>query len=432
MTYAVHAEAHAVIQERTGIRALHADALRLKNATRRPLRTKNGEFWSTKLVVTRKRVTTCSPPPSTNLPHMSPFQPASLPLDNLPWEQLIEPMGKANRYIARYDGLLQSIVNPDVLLSSLRTQEAVLSSKIEGSQATLREVLQFDAEGRANASARAGDIEEVINYRVALLKGRQKMEHHPLTLNVIKVMHGILMQGVRGSGRDPGNFRRLQNWIGVPGSTIQTARFVPPTVSSMHEALDSWEKYLHTDDKDVMVQLAVVHAQFEIIHPFIDGNGRIGRILIPLFLYHKQILHQPMFYMSQYLEQNRQAYYDHLKHITDTGDWTRWIKFFLEGIVEQAEKNITQTRKIIEAYDSMKVQLAYTTKSQWAIQCLDYIFSNPYFNSTDFKQRGGVPKTSAMRLLNIMEQGGIIQKVTQGAGRKPGLYIFPKLWDIIE
>lgn len=363
---------------------------------------------------------------------MKPFIPGELPPVNLDWQELIELLSKANRYIARYDGQLQSIVNPDVLLSPLRTKEAVMSSRIEGTQATLKEVMQFDAEGSADHPAKRDDIEEVINYRIALMEGRDKMEELPLSLNVIRRIHATLMRGVRGSSRDPGNFRRLQNWIGKPGSTIETARFVPPTVPEMTNALDKWEKYLHKNDKDVMVQLAIIHAQFEIIHPFIDGNGRIGRILIPLFLFHKGILHQPMFYMSQYLESNRQEYYDHLKDITDTGNWTAWIKFFLNGVIQQAEKNINQTRSILNLYEEMKTKLSDGTRSQYAIQCLDYIFSNPIFQSTDFREHGGVPKTSASRLLNAMENSGITRKIRQGAGRASSIYIFPKLLEIID
>ncbi len=364
---------------------------------------------------------------------MDPYVPTDLPPGNLDWKALIAPLSKANRYVARYDGLLQSVVNPDVLLSPLRTKEAVLSSKIEGTQATLRDVLQYDAEGDVIAGgAKRDDIQEVINYRVALLEGRKNMQELPLSLKVIRQMHASLMQGVRGNNSDPGNFRRLQNWIGGPGSTIEQARFVPPSVPKMTEALYAWENYLHAEERDVMVQLAIVHAQFEIIHPFIDGNGRIGRIFIPLFLYHKKILHQPMFYMSQYLESNRQEYYDHLKSITDTGDWTRWVRFFLEGIIQQAERNITQTRAVIEEYEEMKLRLAKITRSQWAIQCLDYLFSNPYFSSTHFKRNSGVPTTSAGRLLHSMEAAGLIRKVRLGAGRKPSIYVFPKLWDIIE
>ena len=183
-----------------------------------------------------------------------PFQPHHIPLQNIEWPELIDLMGKANRYIARYDGLLQSVVNPDVLLSPLRTREAVLSSKIEGTQATLEEVMEYEAD-KKTPQERKGDINEVINYRIALLTARKEMEEKPLTLNVIRNLHRILMSNVRGDQSDPGNFRRIQNWIGTPGTPIEKARFIPPTVPVMKESLYEWEKYLHYDDKDLLVQL---------------------------------------------------------------------------------------------------------------------------------------------------------------------------------
>lgn len=360
-----------------------------------------------------------------------PFKPQLLPLENLEWEAFIDLMGKANRYIARYDGLLQSIINPDVLLSPLRTQEAVVSSKIEGTQATLEEVMEFEADA-IRSEGKEGDIFEVINYRLALMQGREGMNKRPLSLNDIRNIHFTLLEGVRGENKDPGNFRRIQNWIGSPGSSMEQARFVPPSVPDMMVALNNWEEYLHKDEKDVMVQLAIVHAQFEILHPFMDGNGRIGRILIPLFLYHKGIIHEPIFYMSQYLETNRQEYYDALKSITDTQNWTQWIVFFLTGIVEQAEKNIHQTRKIIALYEDMKHIMAEKTHSQWAIQCLDYIFTQPIFKTSDFNTDAKVPKTSAARLLKAMEENDIIHCIERGAGRRPSLYAFRKLIKIIN
>lgn len=362
---------------------------------------------------------------------MNPYKPESLPLRNLEWEAFIDLMGRANRYIARYDGLLQSIINPDVLLSPLRTQEAVLSSKMEGTQATLEEVMEYEADAQRSESKK-GDIHEVINYRVALMQGREKMADRPLSLNIIRRMHEILLQGVRGESKDPGNFRRIQNWIGSPGSKMEQARFIPPAVPDMMKGLYNWEDYLHQTEKDVMVQLAIVHAQFEILHPFMDGNGRIGRILIPLFLFHKEIIHQPVFYMSQYLESNRQEYYDALKSITDSGNWTNWIIFFLKGVVEQAEKNIDQTRKIIELYEGMKVTMVEKTHSQWAIHCLDYIFNQPIFNTSDFNKDAGVPKTSAARLLRVMEENEIIECIQKSSGRRPRLFAFRKLLRIIQ
>ncbi len=364
-------------------------------------------------------------------PQMQPYKPAALPIQNIDWSAFIDLMGKANRYVARYDGLLQSIVNPEVLLSPLRTQEAVLSSKIEGTQATLEEVMEFEADA-LQSEKNKGDIYEVINYRKALMEGRDRMSKRPLSLNDILKMHQILLQGVRGENKAPGSFRRIQNWIGAPGSTMDQARFIPPAVPDMMDGLHNWESYLHEEEKDVLVQLAIVHAQFEILHPFIDGNGRIGRILIPLFLYHKEIIHQPIFYMSQYLESNRNAYYDALKEITDTGKWEHWIRFFLNGVVQQAEKNIRQTRDIITLYDSMKNVMAEKTHSQWAIQCLDYIFTQPIFSTSDFNKSANVPKTSASRLLKAMEENDIISCVRRGKGRKPGVFAFRKLLNIIN
>lgn len=362
---------------------------------------------------------------------MKPYNPQILPLKNLEWTEFIDLVGKANRYVARYDGLLQSIVNPDVLLSPLRTQEAVLSSKIEGTQASLEEVMEFEADALISENNK-GDILEVLNYRVALIEGRHRMSERPLNLNDILKIHKILLDGVRGEQKAPGSFRKIQNWIGSPGSTMDQARYVPPAVPTMMEGLYNWEFYLHQDEKDILVQLAIVHAQFEILHPFIDGNGRIGRILIPLFLYHKEIIHQPIFYMSQYLESNRLAYYDELKNITDTGRWEHWIRFFLNGIIQQAEKNINQTREIITLYDYMKSVMAVKTHSQWAIQCLDYIFTQPIFNTSDFNKSSKVPKTSAARLLKAMEENNIITCVRKGVGRRPSVYTFRKLLQIIN
>jgi Fic family protein len=362
---------------------------------------------------------------------MKAYKPHTLPLESLDWPALVDLMGKANRYVARYDGLLQSVINPEVLLTPLRTKEAVLSSEIEGTQATLEEVMEFEA-GQHISEGKKSDIYEIINYRVALSVGKEKMRERPLSLNMIRQLHQILMSGVRGDSRDPGEFRRIQNWIGSPGSAMEQARFVPPTVPDMKEALYNWESYIHFDDKDTLVQLAIIHAQFEIIHPFLDGNGRIGRILIPLFLYHKEVIQQPVFYMSDYLESNRQQYYDALKSITDSGNWTYWIRFFLEGIIKQAEKNVTQTRAIINLYEEVKIKLAQEIHSQFSIHCLDFIFTNPIFNSGKFYKETTVPKASAARLLKQMEETNIIDCLERGAGRRPSVYAFRSLINIVN
>jgi len=362
---------------------------------------------------------------------MNPYRSQSLPLPDLDWASLVDLLSNANRQLARYDGLLQSIINSEVLPSPLRTQEAVLSSKIEGTQATLKEVLEFEAD-KVQSSEKQVDIREIINYRKALLTAKARLDSLPLSLRMIREMHAVLMQDVRGDNKNPGEFRRIQNWIGSPGSTMETARFVPPNVQEMHIGLDTWEKYIHYEEKDPLVQLAIIHAQFEILHPFLDGNGRIGRILIPLFLYSKEVIRQPVFYLSDYLENHRRDYYDALKSITDSGNWTNWIRFFLEAIISQAKKNNDQTRQIVTLYEVMKEKMVVATHSQFAVNCLDFIFNRPVFNSGKFYEESGVPRASASRLLNAMEANGIITCIEKGAGRRPSLYTFEPLLDIVN
>ncbi len=362
---------------------------------------------------------------------MKPYKPQELLSTNLDWAAIVDLLSTANRQLARYDGLLQSIINPEVLLSPLRTQEAVLSSKIEGTQATLKEVLEYEAD-KVQSSEKQGDIKEIINYRKALLAAKSRLDSLPLSLRLIREMHAVLMQDVRGENKAPGEFRKIQNWIGSPGSTMDTARFVPPTVQDMLHGLDDWEKYIHFKEKDPLVQLAIIHAQFEILHPFLDGNGRIGRILIPLFLFDKDIIREPVFYLSDYLENHRRDYYDALKDITDTGSWTNWIRFFLGAIISQAKKNNDQTRQIVALYDSMKERIVTATHSQFAVSCLDFIFNHPVFNSGRFYEESGVPRASASRLLNAMETNQIIKCIEKGSGRRASLYIFEPLLDIVN
>lgn len=241
-------------------------------------------------------------------------------------------MGKTNRALAHYDGVLRSIPNPAVLLSPLTVNEAVLSSKIEGTQATLQEVLEFESGEDVKDLERKHDIFEVINYRKAIRQAESEIENHPLNLKILLNAHCTLLDSVRGHNKARGQFRTTQNWIGKEDTDIRVACFVPPNPIDLPEALTNFENYLHHDEVDPIAQLALVHAQFEILHPFLDGNGRVGRMLIPLFLYEKKVLRNPMFYLSAFLDNHRQQYYDRLLAITNEGDWQGWIVFFLEGV----------------------------------------------------------------------------------------------------
>lgn len=361
---------------------------------------------------------------------MKPFIPDKLPLKKLDWTRFIKSLGLANRVLARYDGILQSLPNPGVLLSPLTTQEAVLSSKIEGTQATLADVLKFEVKPHSKESS--GDIREVLNYRRAMRLAEAELKSRPISLNLIKRMQRTLLTDVRGKNVLLGQFRTFQNFIGKPGSAIEEARFVPPAPDILNEALDNFEKYMHSEENDPLVQLAIIHAQFEIIHPFGDGNGRIGRILIPLFLYEKKILNSPMFYISAYFESNRDEYYHRLKGITDNGNWQDWILFFLKALIEQGETSTHKAQNILKTYDTMKLELPKLIRSQYSLQTIDFLFSFPIFDSKIFRESSAIPKASANRIIAKLQKSKTITQLESASGRTAAFYIFDKLFNIVE
>ncbi|HRI39328.1 MAG TPA: Fic/DOC family N-terminal domain-containing protein, partial [Nitrospira sp.] len=227
--------------------------------------------------------------------------PDKLPIKDVNWEPLIPAIGKANRAIALYEGFLHTIPAANVMLAPLTTQEAVLSSSIEGTQATLGDVLKFDAGERTEHGERKQDIWEIINYRNALRAAEAELKERPFNLNMLRRLHGTLLSSVRGHDKRPGEFRTTQNHVGKPNTPISEAFFVPPSPIGLMDHLSDWEKYYHAERPDALVQLAVVYAPFEILHPVNDGNGRLGRIIIPLFFFDKKLLTNPMFYMSSWL-----------------------------------------------------------------------------------------------------------------------------------
>lgn len=362
---------------------------------------------------------------------MKPYVPESLPLQSLDFGRLIGLIGPANAALARYDGLLQSVINPTVMLSPLTNQEAVLSSKIEGTQATVDEVLEYEA-GMEFAPEKVHDIQEIVNYRTALTLAKETLTQRPLSLGVLRQMHGTLMNSVRGADKHPGQFRIHQNWIGPEGCQIEQATFVPPAPLQLPDHLEAFERYLLGGDVDPLVQVAVVHAQFELLHPFNDGNGRMGRLLIPLFLFQKRTLASPMFYLSEYLEAHRDRYYAGLRGISQQGDWTGWVEFFLTAITQQAETNTTRVREILGLYERMKSQLSTLLRSQYSINVLDTLFDRPIFRSNDFVDRSGIPKQSVSPFLRKLREANIIIVVKEGSGRRPSVLAFPELLNIAE
>lgn len=362
---------------------------------------------------------------------MQPYVPQPLPLQELDLSQLVRRVGRANAGLARYDGLLHGLVNRDILLSPLTTQEAVLSSRIEGTQATLDEVLEHEA-GKLQLGEKAQDVREILNYREALDRARPVVAERPITLALVRQLHALLMDSVRGQDKSPGEFRKEQNWIGRPGSSIAQASFVPPSPLVMLDHLQAWESYIRADDIDVLVQAAVMHAQFELIHPFKDGNGRIGRLLIPLLLVQKGLLETPSFYLSEFFDEHRDAYYDRLAAISRAGQWDAWIAFFLDAVIAQSEENGERVRRMLQLYDRMKVRVVELTHSQYALPALDALFHRPIFQTGDFIAQSGIPKQTALPMLRTLREAGILAPVREAAGRRPGIVAFPELLEIVE
>lgn len=363
---------------------------------------------------------------------MKPYVPQSLPLKQIDWTGLVTLMGQAHDALARYDGMLQSMVNPVILLSPLTTQEAVLSSRIEGTQASFEEVLKYEADMKEGlGDSKQADIQEIINYRKAMGTAVKEMKKLPLCLNLVKKLHAILLDSVRGRNRAPGEFRRVQNFIG-PTKDIKDAAFISPSPEKVLPAMDNWEKYLHYDEKDQLVQLAVAKAQFELIHPFLDGNGRIGRMLLPLFLYEKEILSSPMLYLSAYFEEHRQVYYQKLQGISRKDDWDSWISFFLTAVVEQSKINTAKTKAILGLYNRMKEEVPTITRSPYAIKAINAMFDRPIFSSLDFVRRYKIPDDSALRILDKLKQHKLIKVLREARGRQPARLIFAELVKITE
>lgn len=362
--------------------------------------------------------------------HLGKFPPTGID-----WQRLVPLIGAANAGLARYDGLVAAIPNASILLSPLTTQEAVLSSKIEGTNVTMGEVLEIEAGGDSEnvTQPKRDDAEEIRNYRIALQFAVASLQDRPLSPHLLREAHALLMNGVRGRDKNPGSFRDEQNWIGPKGCTIERANFVPIPQEHLSSGLDTWANYISArNEPDPLVQLAITHVEFEGLHPFKDGNGRLGRMIIPLYLFDRKVLSGPNFYMSGYLEARRERYVEAMRAVSRDGAWTDWIAFFLEGVIEQAAENQLRAKSILDLHQAMLRDVAMLTHSQHAGLVVDFLFSRPVFSSSHFVEHSGVPRPSALRFLALLRENGILRTIREGAGRRAAIYAFPSLLNIAE
>jgi Fic family protein len=352
------------------------------------------------------------------------FQPTPLPPEPplTQDEELTYLLGQATHTVGKLSGLSAIIPDPDLFVYLFVRKEALLSSQIEGAQCSLEDILNPDAEFLSDAS-KPQDIEEVSNYVKAMNQGLGRLADLPVSTRLIKEIHAILMLGVRGSGKTPGEFRRSQNWIGRPGATLMTAEFVPPPPEDVDSLMSELEKFVHhTNRMPPLIKAALIHAQFETIHPFLDGNGRLGRLLITFLLVHWQVLDKPLLYISYYFKAHRTEYYARLMDIRLRGDWEAWIKFFLRAVHESAEmgtQSATEIHKLITA-DRAKVQaenVSPTTLQVYAQFCREPILTNPIL-VTRLKSS----KPTVQRALQYLQKLGIIKEVSGKQRRRRYAY----------
>lgn len=342
----------------------------------------------------------------------SAFIPADLPpVPPIQFDaELIKLLSDADRALGRLDMVTAILPNPDLFIGMYVRQEAVLSSQIEGTQSTLEDVLEFEA----GATDESKDVEEVVNYVAAMNHGLRRLKELPMSLRLIREIHAELMRSGRGNNSTPGEFRKTQNWIGPTGCTLMTATHVPPPVPEMYSALHNLEKFLHATQMPVLIHAAIAHAQFETIHPFLDGNGRVGRLLITFLLCQREVLQKPVLYLSHYLKLHRSEYYDNLTAIRTSGDWERWLKFFLRGIYEVSREATHTTREIIDlrTRDIEKIHKL----SGKSIILLDYLFEKPIVTSRHIQARLDVAYSTAARMIEKFVELGILRE-TSGAER---------------
>lgn len=360
------------------------------------------------------------------------YHEGKFPPKNLDWEKLAVPLTQSATALAKYDSFLGLIPNPEILTSPMMTQEAVISSKIEGTQATAGDVLAYEA-GDTNVSPdQENDIREIVNYRVAMREAEEMLVEIPLSGRILREAHKLLLSGVRGRFKSPGRYRVEDNWIGSIGSSKETARYVPIETSKLEDAMAKWEIYVNSDVVPPLVKIAIAHAEFESIHPFADGNGRIGRMMIPLMLWNEKFLTHPCFYLSAFFDRNNDEYRDRLLGVSKDNQWTEWVVFFLEAIAEQASDNYEKASKIYELYRKTGETLAEKSRSVYAWKLTDKLFEYQVFSTKNLSDVDGASVKTIKRLLHILQNEKVIKEVVPHGGQRPSIYVFTSLLRITE
>jgi len=337
----------------------------------------------------------------------------------------IYELSEADRAVGALSGLGARLPNPHLLIEPYLRREAVASTRIEGTQSSLSDVLSAEAQLKVETS----DQREVLNYVRALEAGLRRLESLPLSKRLIREMHAELMRGVRGQEGDPGEFRRSQNWIG--GTNPSNARFVPPSTDLLEDALDDLEQFFHEDIRlPILIRCALAHYQFETIHPFIDGNGRLGRLLIVFYLVEQRVLQQPLLYLSAYFERHRDEYVERLQGVRERGELDAWFAFFLRGVAAQARGAVDTADALLRLRDDFRNRLRQMNARGQSIDAAEGLIGNPFATRPQLSQRLGVTRQGAQYIITTLERARIVEAVADG--RRPALYVAREILDVLQ
>ncbi|MGV0879416.1 Fic/DOC family N-terminal domain-containing protein [Martelella sp. FLE1502] len=349
--------------------------------------------------------------------------------------RLLSPIASASASLARYDQMLKGMHNSEILLAPLRNQEAVVSSRMEGTVSTLDEVLRYEADQEESGEELGGNYRneaiEVFLYSRALTAAQRSMEQGaPLSSFLVRSAHRVLLGFGRGAHLTPGDFKSEQNYLA--DRARRKVQFVPMRPEQLPDGMERLFAFIEDDSWQILIKTAIAHLEFEALHPFKDGNGRIGRMLITLMLWQSRAISAPHFYISSYFEDRRDEYIDRMREVSRSGAWTEWIVFFLEALEAQAQKNLATAERIRDLYEELKKEFPQLLSSQWSTAALDFLFSRPVFRNNVFTSKSGIPETTAHRFTRILVEKQLVRTLEPSAGRRPALYSFEPLLKIVR
>ncbi|MCB1355388.1 MAG: Fic family protein [Maritimibacter sp.] len=357
------------------------------------------------------------------------------PPEHLDLQVILEPLTEATASLARYDQMLGSMLNSEILLAPLRTRDAVVSSRMEGTISTIDEVMQLEAAAQsgdtdAHRTARNETI-EVALYARALRQSQQALsEGRPISEHLLRSAHQTLLAFGRGASKHPGSYKTEQNYVGDRGT--RRVRIIPINPQSLPGGMEALVAYINSNDQVPLVRTALAHVEFEALHPFEDGNGRVGRMLITLMLWKLGLISQPHFYVSGYFEQYKDEYVERMRAVSAEGDWTGWTVFFLRALNAQALENLSTAGEIQRLYDVMRERFREILHSQWSNHALDFVFANPYFRNNLFTRDSGIPAPTANRFTRLLVDNDLLRTIIPAAGRRPAMYAFEPLLEVVR